>query len=125
MADDIYYYDDDNNGGGLGVMLFFTILFLPIIPAGDMAIYVIDSIYQGKEPADNYVYILTWVVFSYVWFKIWWSIASTLFDDAWKVITLLYAQGLLFCILMGESQYAHWSKYVYMLMKAIFVGNSN
>jgi len=66
MADDIYYYDDDNNGGGLGIMLFFTILFLPIIPAGDIAIYFIDTVYEGQKEAENYVYILTWLGFSYI-----------------------------------------------------------
>lgn len=123
MADDIYYYDDDNNGGGLGIMIFFTILFLPIIPAGDMAIYIIDQISKGQEAPSNYVYIVTWLAFSYIWFKIWFKIGIELFDEFWKVITLLYAQGLFFCILMGDTEFAYWSKYVYILSKAIFIGN--
>jgi hypothetical protein len=125
MSNDIYYYDDDNNGGGLGIMLFFTILFLPVIPAGDMAIYAVDQMYKGEESADNYVYILTWLAFSYVWFKIWWSIAIALYDEVWQSIILLYAQGLFFSFKMGDTEFAYWSKYVYILMKAIFIGKDN
>jgi hypothetical protein len=118
------YYDEDNNSG-LGLMIFLTILFLPVIPAGDMAICIVNSFGKEDSYPPNYVYIITWIAFAYGWFKLWISIGQHFFYETWKVITLLYVQGLFFSIILGSTECAKWSKWVYLMFNGIFIGNSS
>lgn len=118
---DDYYYYENNNGGGLGLIILVSIILIPVIPAGDISIYLIDNYYKD---APNFVYIFGWLGFSFSWGYLWFKLLSKMFDNFWIVIAMLYLQGVVFICLIAQTKYAAYSKYVYSFLHSIFIGNN-
>jgi len=114
-----YYYDDDDNGGGAGLAIVIFILIIPIIPIGDISIYLVDA-YTSNTP--NYVYIISWLLLTLSWSFLFFFLTSKFISNIGVQIGLFYLQGILFSLLIGQSKYALLSAKVYSLLHLIFIG---
>lgn len=114
------YNDNDDNNIGVGLLIIFSILLIPVIPAGDVSIYLIDTYIEN---APNIVYIVGYVLFSGSWGYMWFKILSKISDDNRIIITGLYIQGIVFILLICETEAAHWSFYIGRFIKGILIGN--
>jgi len=112
--------DDDNNGGGLGLLIFATIVLLPVIPAGDMSIYFINTYIEN---APNIVYIIGWPLFGAIWLYVCWKIITLFVERLWLIILLIYIQGIALVFLIEDTKYAGWSNTAAKLLYGIFIGN--
>lgn len=117
-----YYHDDDNDSGeGLAIIIAVTILLMPVIPIGDLAVYLVDA-YTVESP--NYIYILSWVTLAFSWSFLFFMLVSKYIESFAIMVTLFYLQGFVFAVILGTTKYAWWSNIIYGLAHSVFIGST-
>jgi len=107
------YYDEDEDGNGgevLGYAIVAFIILTPVIPAGDIGLYLASLIMEGKPIVI--VNILFWVGFVALYGSLLFLLSFILKLRWWLSIPLVYAQGIYLANLIKDTPYNHFSHIV-------------
>ena len=104
------YQEDEDGGEVLGFAIFAFIVLTPVIPAGDIGLYLASLIMEGKPIVI--VNILFWVGFVALYGSLLFLLSFILKLRWWLSIPLVYAQGIYLANLIKDTPYNHFSHIV-------------
>jgi hypothetical protein len=117
-------YDDDYDSyyaaESLWYLFYFFIIITPVIPAGDMGVYFINEITEGKPMIWMLIasWLLSVVVYGYI--LIWiWTILSD-YMHSFFIVILGYAQGVALAFVVENLGYSTFSSLVTGFTEKVF-----